>query len=148
MCNFFTIYTNCVSKPIVGYFNDLMKSNMSTILYSMMRNLLSLVYQYEIADILFFIKSLNIQQSVLIITLPSSLVPPNTIKAQLKLYMFSNFLTNFDPNDSCALHFLYPCCLDPFHETSTMICSKLSVFTPFCMLSSSSCDDVFNHSVY
>ena len=116
-------------------------------------SILPLMYQYEIADILFLIKSLkcptnsfNINNHITFFTGSSRLaiahkirhtfssnnsnrhsyfnrIPRlwnalpvinlnqsmNIIKRLLKTYMTNHFLANYNPNNSCTLHFLCPC---------------------------------------
>ena len=115
--------------------------------------MLPLMYTYEIANILFFIKSIrnptssfNINNYITFYTgssrfakahkLQYSYVANNisrhsyfnripqlwnalpvinlnysidTINKQLRTYLFDHFTTNFDPANSCILHFLCPC---------------------------------------
>ena len=36
-------------------------------------------------------------------------LPINTLKGQLKQYLWKHFMNNFNPADPCSLHYLCPC---------------------------------------
>ena len=116
-------------------------------------NILPLMYTYEIANILFLIKSIrnptnsfNINNYITFYTGSSRLAKAHKlqhsysannisrhsyfnrisrlwnalpvinlnlsidiIKKRLRSFLFSHFITNFDPANSCTLHFLCPC---------------------------------------